>query len=269
MTLNHSIIKSLMLKCYLLESLWSVTQFKKNFGICYTEYVDAATPIVDFGDCFHPCLSLDRVVKNDICLGTSPANNAILTGPNAGGKSTFVKCLIINALLAQTVGICVSSRARLTPFAIINSQINIPDCKGYESLFEAEMYRCKHKLDLLKQYADKRCLFVMDEIFNSTNPVEGIAGAYAIAKKIAEHTNCILVFTTHYVYLTKLHKTGRFVNLKMNVVRGEGDDISYPYKLVSGVSRQYIALDLLKKNGFDEEIITEALGIKERLTNRV
>lgn len=269
MTLDKSIVKSLLLKCYMLESMWSITQFKNNYGVCYAEYIEDAFPRADFQECFHPCLALDRVVKNDICLGNSPANNAILTGPNAGGKSTFVKSLIVNALLAQTIGVCVASRAQLTPFAVINSQINIPDCKGYESLFEAEMYRCKYKLDLLKQHEDKRCLFVMDEIFNSTNPVEGIAGAYAIAKKMAEHPNCILVFTTHYVYLTKLHKTGRFINLKMNVERGEGDIISYPYKLMKGVSKQYIALDLLKKNGFDESIIQEAIDIKERLTHRV
>jgi DNA mismatch repair protein MutS len=210
-------------------------------------------------------LDYDKVVKNDIFLDNEKPN-AILTGPNAGGKSTFVKSLLINALLAQTVGISVASHAEVTPFSVISSQINIPDCKGYESLFEAEMYRCKNKLDLLQKHTgDSKCLFVMDEIFNSTNPVEGIAGAYAIAKKISEHTNCILVFTTHYVYLTKLRKTGRFGNLKMNVERTTDGQISYPYKLSKGVSKQYIALDLLKKNGFDEDIITQAVSIKDRL----
>jgi DNA mismatch repair ATPase MutS len=106
----------------------------------------------------------------------------------------------------------------------------------------------------------------MDEIFNSTNPVEGISAAYAIVKKISEYTNCILIFTTHYVYLTKLAKTNRFINYKMNVII-ENNIINFPYKLVKGFSKQYIALELLKQNGFDEKIINDAIEIKNKLSN--
>jgi len=261
-TLNKDIIKSILLKTYTVESMLSILKFKKDLNISYVSYEDSKKPILDLVESFHPCIDLEKVVKNDISLSSD--KNAILTGPNAGGKSTFVKSLIINTLLGQTVGICVASKGIMTPFYIINSQINIPDCKGYESLFEAEMYRCKEKLDILKRCPEKHSLFIMDEIFNSTNPVEGIAGAYAIAKKISEYPNCILMFTTHYVYLTKLHKTGRFMNYKMNIGRTDGN-ITYPYKLIKGVSKQYIALDLLAKNGFDSDIITEAISIKDKL----
>ena len=67
--------------------------------------------------------------------------------------------------------------------------------------------------------------------------------------------------------MTKLHKTGRFINYKMNITR-ENDNIIYPYKLVNGVSKQYIALDLLAKNGFDADIIDEAISIKDRLVKK-
>lgn len=266
LSLNKDVIRSVILKTYILEAMQSIVGFRANSRACYTTLLDPASTrsTMTLSESFHPCIDPTRVVKNDIDL----SSNAILTGPNAGGKSTFVKSLIINALLAQTVGICVASEATITPFYIINSQINIPDSKGYESLFEAEMYRCKQKLDLLQECnteGGKHAFFVMDEIFNSTNPVEGIAGAYAIAKKISEHPGCILVFTTHYTYLTKLKKTGRFTNYKMNIERNENGGISYPYKLVPGISRQYIALDLLEQNGFDPEIIKEAVGVKNRL----
>lgn len=265
MTFDRDIIKSVMLKVYMIDALKSIISFKDAVKGNYTDFIEHAKPIVRIDDSYHPCLTCDRAIRNSIALGDDN-KNAILTGPNAGGKSTFVKSLIINVLLSQTIGVCVASNCVMTPMYVINSQINIPDCKGYESLFEAEMYRCKQKLDILREYGDKRCLFVMDEIFNSTNPVEGIAGAYAIAKKISEHDNCILMFTTHYIYLTKLAKTtSRFVNLKMNISRDENNGIVYPYKLVPGVSKQYIALDLLAKNGFDKDIIDEALHIKNKL----
>lgn len=267
-TMNKDVVKSILLKTYIIESLLSIVKFKKSLGIEYITYVEPVEnkPLIKLTESFHPCIDTDKVVKNDIEL--SSHRNAILTGPNAGGKSTFVKSLIINALLGQTIGVCVATKGEITPFHIINSQINIPDCKGYESLFEAEMYRCKEKLDLLKNNPDNRLsLFIMDEIFNSTNPVEGIAGAYAIAKKISEYPNCILMFTTHYIYLTKLHKTGRFINYKMNIMR-ENDNIIYPYKLVNGVSKQYIALDLLARNGFDADIIDEAICIKDKFVKK-
>ena len=106
----------------------------------------------------------------------------------------------------------------------------------------------------------------MDEIFNSTNPVEGIAGAYAIAKNMSSYPNNISVITTHYLYLAKLSKDfpERFKNLKMNVKNPTGD-IVYPYRLTPGVSRQFIAIEILKKNGFDKEIVDDALAIKNKL----
>ena len=109
----------------------------------------------------------------------------------------------------------------------------------------------------------------MDEIFSSTNPVEGISGAYAVAKKISQDQGAMLLFTTHFVYLTKLAKKvpDRFINYKMNVTRNENGDIEFPYKLESGISKQFVALELLKKSGYDADVIEEALNMKEYLTS--
>jgi hypothetical protein len=264
---DKAIIKSIALKSFAIEALMSIVRFKKENDFCYVNFdVSSKLPHMECSGIRHPCINKNCVVKNDIALG-GQHKNIIVTGPNAGGKSTFIKSIIINAVLAHTVCISNSDNCVMTPMFHINSQINIPDSKGYESLFEAEMYRCKHNLDELKgRDTNEFTLIVMDEIFNSTNPVEGIAGAYSIAKKISEYENCILVFTTHYTYLTKLEKaTQRFLNYRMNIERGETSNITYPYKLGRGVSRQYIALELLEKNGFDEDVIKGALEIKNRL----
>lgn len=264
---DKNIIKSVVVKSYVIEALLSFVRFKKENDFCYVNFnTISKSPEISCQGLRHPCINKNCVIKNDIALG-GENKNMIVTGPNAGGKSTFIKSIIINAVLAHTICVSNSDACSMTPLYHINSQINIPDSKGYESLFEAEMYRCKHNLDELKQRgSNEYTLIIMDEIFNSTNPVEGIAGAYSIAKKIGEYENCILVFTTHYTYLTKLEKaTQRFLNYKMNIEREEGGCIHYPYKLGRGVSRQYIALELLEKNGFDEDVIAEALEIKNRL----
>ena len=266
LTFDKDVIKSILVKSYIIEALQSIVLFKQHYGIDYVNYIsDSELPIIKVCEVFHPCIDKDKVVANMVNIGADH-KNMILTGPNAGGKSTFIKSLIVNTILCQTVGVCMAKTCSMTPFYIINSQINIPDSKGYESLFEAEMYRCKEKLDLIKHCdQSKFALFIMDEIFNSTNPVEGIAGAYAIANKLSEYKNSILIFTTHFLYLTKLKRNGRFVNYKMNVEKKD-ENIYYPYKLFNGVSKQYIALDLLDKNGFDKDIIEQAQTIKAKFT---
>lgn len=258
-------LNCLFKKTFILDVLYSIKTYKQNTRACFASYEHADSPIIKARATWHPCLNNAQVVKNDIELFNN--KNAIITGPNAGGKSTFIKSMLINILFAQTTCVCLASEFTITPFDIVNSQINVPDSKGHESLFEAEMYRCKHNLDLLKENPDKKTLIILDEMFSSTNPVEGIAGAFAIAKRLAQSRNCMLIFTTHFTYLTKLAThTDHFTNFRMNV-KYDGDTIIYPYKLENGVSKQYIALELLKKNGFDEDIINEALHLKTKFTS--
>lgn len=263
--INIQTLNCLFKKTFILDVLYSIKKYKQNTRACFASYAHSDTPIIKTRSIWHPCLNNDGVVKNDIELCDN--KNAIITGPNAGGKSTFIKSMLINILFAQTTCVCLASEFTITPFDIVNSQINVPDSKGHESLFEAEMYRCKRNLDLLKENPEKKTLIILDEMFSSTNPVEGIAGAFAIAKRLAQSRNCMLIFTTHFTYLTKLAKhTGNFTNFRMNI-KYDGDTIIYPYKLENGISKQYIALELLKKNGFDEDIISEALQLKTKFTS--
>jgi len=263
--LDMSQLKCIVTKVYVIDALMSIIRFKSKYQACFVDFKNDNIPSMSLNNTWHPCLDKEKAVANNISL--APNMNMIITGPNAGGKSTFIKTVLINVIFAQTVCISVASNMSLNPFAIVNSQINIPDTKGKESLFEAEMYRCKRNLDLLKEHKGKPSLIVLDEIFNSTNPIEGIAGAFAIGKKMSEFNNCLLIFTTHYAYLTKLEKrTRKFINYRMNIKYTEGD-IIYPYKLERGVSKQYIALELLRKNGFDQDIIDDALELKKRFVS--
>jgi hypothetical protein len=244
---------------YKLDALYSICRLRKSGNWSYPEYdaTKGTVPKLDIKQVWHPYIK--SPVKNDITFDKS----IIITGPNAGGKSTLVKSILLNILLCQTLCISNSSHTHLTPFSYIASQINVPDCKGKESLFEAEMFRAKHTLDRLKSEKDGYSMIFMDEIFNSTNPIEGISGAYAVAKRMASYKHALVMFTTHYIYLTKLSKEypDCFKNMKMNIVMKK-DKIHFPYKLVKGVSKQWIALELLKHNGFDKSLVDDAIEIK-------
>lgn len=138
----------------------------------------------------------------------------------------------------------------MTPFYNIETYLHIPDSKGSSSLFEAEMFRSKEYIDKIKSLDnDKFSFIVLDEIFSSTNYVEGFSGAYSILKKISSFNNTLSITTTHYTDLEILEKDtkGKILNYKFEVNHDEDGQIVFNYILKRGMSRQYIALELLKK----------------------
>jgi DNA mismatch repair ATPase MutS len=277
--MNLPSAKYIVQKAYVVDSLLSVLRFKKENAFTFSEFLpngmENATPTVHLKDMVHPCIPSQFAVKNDVFLGNSDTvtskQNAIITSPNSSGKSVLIKSIMINILMAQTICISCSSSSQITPFTYITTHVNVPDSTGYESLFEAEMHRCKRNLDVLHELSvekrPKLSLIVMDEIFNSTNPVEAVAGAYAVCKRIASYHSNLLIFTTHFNYLTKLAKepSCMFDNYRMQTEVGNGD-VKFSYKLEKGVNKHLLALELLKKSGFDNDIVDEAIRIKNALT---
>jgi DNA mismatch repair ATPase MutS len=128
------------------------------------------------------------------------------------------------------------------------------------------MYRCKENIEFVKLYVKEKSIIFMDEIFNSTNPIEGISGAYSILKKLGSFEKCTVILSTHFQYLAKLHKDSIYQLSKFDCICDD-KGISYNYKLSKGLSKQYVALDILKAHGFDESIIAEANVIKNKLLN--
>jgi DNA mismatch repair protein MutS len=245
-------------------------KFKNHQNVTYSfvDYVDnAKTPCININDFWHPILNPKTVVVNDIELGNKEKpNNVVITGPNAGGKSTVLKSVAIAIVLAQTFGIAPAKSMVMTPFTLISTYLNIADTEGRESLFQAEMRRAQELLHDIKALRPREFSFViMDEIFTGTNPKEGMAGAYGIAKKLSTYKNAVSVIATHFMVLTDLAQDTNdlFKNQKVSIIREDGR-ITYPYKLEPGITDQAIALDLLEQEGFDSEILEAAQGILDR-----
>lgn len=250
----------------LVDAYASITTLMKesaennNGQYCFVEYAHTNTPTVNLNGFWHPMLDAHTVVKNDIVLGSSSMpQNGIITGPNAGGKTTTLRSIALAILIAQTLGIAPADQALITPFSTIATYLHIADSEGKESLFQAEMRRAQGLLNCIKNLQSTQFSFVvMDEIFTGTNPKEGIAGAYGVAKKLASHKNSIALITTHFLDLTSLaEETKAFTNYKVSV-QPVGDTFEFPYKLELGITDQAIALQLLSQEGFDSEILAAA-----------
>lgn len=259
-TLDWKTILPVVNKAYILDGLQTIKKTQVNLGLTHPIFIPPGDVVPRYvsEQCWNIHLSKDHTIKNDLCIG-----NTIITGPNAGGKSTLIKMICTNVLLSQTFGLSASAKTEYTPYYFINTQINIPDCKGQESLFEAEMNRCLYNLQTLKKHPHKPALVVMDEIFNSTNVVEAIAGAYSILSKMSTYPMATTLITTHLSYLTKLKKTTSFECRCMSVDVATDGTIAYPYIFKGGVSKQYIALELLRERGFEKDIIDTAIEIKK------
>ena len=194
-------------------------------------------------------------------------NNTIITGSNGAGKSTYIKSVIECIILGQTIGVVPASEFIITPFANITTYLNIPDCQGKESLFQAEMSRCHQQLQMLES-AEKQHEFsfnIMDEIFVSTNYKEGMSGAYAIINQLCKFKNCLNIITTHFDVLANmedLQVNKHYFDIEID----EEDNITRDYKIKPGVNTKHMALKLLKKKGFSPDIIKDAEYLYEQIS---
>ena len=237
-----------------------------NARYCFVDYEEAAAPHLKLENFWVPMLDANTVVTNSIEMGGANPRDIIVTGPNAGGKSTALKGAIDTVIMAQTLSIAPASVMVLTPFTVIKSYMNIADTTGSASLFQAEMRRTQSLIESIKALTPGQFAFIiMDEIFTGTNHREGQAGAFGVVKRIASFDNCICFFATHFKKLTELETVmpGVVSNHKVMVTKNADGSFTFPYKLASGITDQAIALDLLAQEGFDADVLSAAQGALE------
>ena len=189
--------------------------------------------------------------------------NCLLTGPNGSGKSTFLKAIMSAVILGQTIGFTPAKECRITPFRHLSTYLNIPDCQGRESLFQAEMRRCHDHLELLKSLEQSKgfSLNIMDEIFVSTNYMEGLSGAYGVIKSLEGYPHSLNIITTHFDKLTKCQLPTfcyKYFTIDAQQMENGEMQIKKDYKLRDGINDKHMALHLLKLRGFDAELVKNA-----------
>lgn len=202
---------------------------------------------------------------------SNPVNlkkNIIVTGPNAGGKTTYVKTILANVILGQTIGITYSLRSQIILYDTINSFMRVSDILGTRSYFEAEAEYC---LNMIKKAVsisaqNKRGLFLMDEPMHSTPPTEGMATAYAVIEYLSKLDGISLIITTHFHKLVKLEELypEKFINLSVDAIPHNNRYI-FPYKIKRGYSYQCIAIELLDIKEFPSIIIDNAIKMKNKI----
>lgn len=205
---------------------------------------------------YPPYFNKDHV-KNDCSI----KKNIIITGPNASGKTTYLKTTTINIIFSQQLGCGFYESGVINPYTHIHSYLNIPDTSERDSLFQAESRRCKDIIDVIQSNPESKgfrhyCIF--DELYSGTNPLEAAKSAQAFLKYLAKFGNVDFVLTTHYVSICKkLAKSKMITNYKMDVLLKENGELEYTYKIVKGISKVQGAVRILEQMNYPKEILDE------------
>ena len=180
-------------------------------------------------------------VLNDVDL----SQNIMITGPNASGKTTILKSVLINLLMSQQFGYGCYKKANIKLYDIFHSYLNIPDTSGRDSLFQAEARRCKDILVSIVENPVKSHCCIFDEIYSGTNPSDAVSCASIYLEEMNKYKiNVDYVLTTHYIELCESFDK-KICNLKMNVNVSQ-DKIDYLYKIKRGISYVHGGKQVLK-----------------------
>ena len=228
------------------------------------------SPSVTMTKFWNPFVDAHKVLTNDLNVKGS-TRNMVITGPNAGGKSTLIKAIAINLILSLSLGIMAADSAETTPFHAIATYLNVvDDIASGNSLFKAQVLRAQQMVELVeKTPSDEFSFIALDEMFNGTSAKESKAAAYSVAKHIGNYPNNMCVMATHFPLLTRLaDEQSGFVNYKVSVEVDPIKGIYYPFKMEKGISNQHIALDILREEGYACTIVDEALHVLNRKVGR-
>lgn len=232
--------------------------------LTFAHYItDSATPVVKVTNMWNPLVVNDVIVRNSVTLGADGCpKNVVLTGPNAGGKTTFLKGILIDIIFAQTFGIAPAQSLECTLFSKINAYLSIVDnIAKDQSLFEAELGRIEELLKGIKETGlqGNFTLSIIDELLSGTTANEGKAASYSIAKRIGEIDTSITIISTHFVdVMSKLEpNTTLYKNYKVEAVVKADGSIYYPYIVIPGISTINVVGAMLKNAGFDSQIMED------------
>ncbi len=244
-------VDSLVCQVGLVETSICVASYRKYLdvalqeGWCEPEFVSSKG--LSIQQAYHPLVS--HPVKN----GLSTRRGVLLTGSNASGKSTFLKTVAINALLAQTIHTCAASSYSAPFFRILSSMALHDDLEGGESYYIVEIKSLKRVLEAGGKGLTVLCF--VDEVLRGTNTVERIAASTQILKSLGG-SDYLCFAATHDIELTDL-LGDVYENYHFEEEVKDGD-ICFNYRLLPGKAQTRNAIRLLELMGYEEGIIRKA-----------
>lgn len=245
-----------------IESACAVAFYRAHFNdyygyYCKPEFVENKKGLKT-EEIYHPLL--DKPVSNTI----DEEKCVLLTGSNASGKSTFLKTIGLNAILAQTIYTCSAKKYEIKRCKVYSSMSLRDDLENNESYYIVEIKALKRIIDAAN--SGEQIICFVDEVLRGTNTVERVSASTEILKSFAvDKAGKVLCYAaTHDIELTHLLEEwyGNY-HFEEQIV---DDDVLFNYELNKGRATSRNAISLLKVMGYDEEIIKAARARADRFT---
>ena len=244
---NKTVLDSFFMVPALVDSAISFSTFHfNNPGYCWPEIQKNGLEARDLG---HPLIPSGARVVNDF-VQESGGQIFIITGANMAGKSTFLRTLGVNMILAGAGAPVCSTTFRFEPLRVITGMRTTDSLAESESYFFAELKRLKRIVELLGQ-GDK-ILILLDEILKGTNSTDKYSGSVSLIKKFTEK-NCLALIATHDLELGTL--SGKFPGSVVNMHFESyihGNELRFDYRLKEGIAQNMNASFLMQKMGITE-----------------
>jgi DNA mismatch repair protein MutS len=249
------------------DVLGSMAFIAQNRGYCRPQF--SAKPVASAAESDeleiiagrHPVLeqleltgSNDRFVPNDLYLNGSSHSILLITGPNMGGKSTYLRQTALMVLMAQMGGYVPARSARLPVVDRIFTRIGASDnlARG-RSTFMVEMTETAAILNT----ATPRSLILLDEIGRGTSTYDGLAIAWAVVEYIHSTSRAKTLFATHYHELTELERLEGVKNFHVSVKENAGG-IVFLRKVEPGAADRSYGIEVGKLAGLPPEVVVRA-----------
>jgi DNA mismatch repair protein MutS len=247
-----------------LDALASYAQHAESARWVRPEFSSA--PCVEVRGARHPVVEpeLPAYVPNDCLLGSS-RRLLVITGPNMGGKSTYMRSIALIALLAYAGSYVPAMSAKLGPVDRILTRIGAADdlARG-RSTFMVEMTEAAAILN----FASDTSLVLMDEIGRGTSTFDGMALAAAIARELVDHNRCLTLFATHYFELTQLaEQHPEVANLHVAAAQ-TGGRVVFLHEVRDGPASQSYGLAVAQLAGVPGPVIRRARALLVQLEQR-
>ena len=250
----------------LLDCLLSLAEIATQPGYCKPEFTEEIG--IDIVQGRHPMveqLLLDAFVPNDLHLSSDTTRALLITGPNMGGKSSYVRSIALIAIMAQIGSYVPADSARLGLLDAVFTRMGAFDnmMKG-ESTFMVELSETS---DILKQ-ATPRSLVILDELGRGTSTHDGVAIAQAVLHHMVSNLKSLTLFITHYQALARIadhFPIGELKNVHMRFTEQEQEDggvgesdITFLYEVGEGVAHRSYGLNVARLAGLPNRLLEEA-----------
>ena len=202
-----------------------------------------------------------KYVPNDVSIDeNSPV--VLITGPNMGGKSTYMRQVALIVIMAQIGSFVPAKYANLTIFDQIFTRIGASDdLISGQSTFMVEMLEANNAL----RFASEKSLILFDEIGRGTATFDGMAIAQAMIEYIASEIHCMTLFSTHYHELTFLEDKGLGIQNVHASARVDNDYLVFEYLIKKGRSNKSYGVNVAKLAKLPDEVINRANLVLETL----